>query len=141
MSVHENSASFDDRAPPSLRNFGLTFVFVFAIIGLWPVFRHSLPPRYWALGIAAAFLAVTFIAPKLLTPLNKLWFKFGMLLHNVVNPLILGLLFMVLLTPLALVMRLFGKRFLPTGFDSKTSSYWIPRDPAGPDPHTIRNQF
>lgn len=141
MSAHENSTSFDDRALPSLRNFGLTFVFVFAVIGLWPVVRHALPPRYWALGIAMAFLAVTYLAPQFLAPLNRLWFKFGMLLHKVVNPLILGLLFLVLLTPLALVMRLYGKRFLPTNFDSNAKSYWIPREPAGPEPHSIRNQF
>jgi Saxitoxin biosynthesis operon protein SxtJ len=141
MSAHENSTSFDDRALPSLKSFGLTFVVVFAIIGLWPVLRHSAPPRYWSLAIAAAFLAVTFIMPQLLAPLNKLWFAFGLLLHKVVNPLILGLMFLVLLTPLALVMRLFGKRFLPTGFDTKVSTYWIPRNPAGPDPHSIRNQF
>lgn len=141
MSAHENSTSFDDRAPPSLRNFGLTFAAVFAIIAIWPLLRHGLPVRYWALAIAAAFLAVTFIAPGLLSPFNRLWFAFGLLLHKVVNPLVLGLMFIVLLTPLALVMRLFGKRFLPVSFDTSANTYWIERQPPGPEPDSIRNQF
>ena len=141
MSAHENSSSFDDRAPPSLRSFGLTFFFVFAIIGLWPLLRHGLPVRWWALAIAGAFLAVTFLAPQVLSPLNRVWFAFGMLLHKIVNPLVLGFLFIALLTPLALVMRLFGKRFLPVTFDKGTASYWIKREPPGPEPQSIRNQF
>ena len=141
MSAHENSTSFDDRDPPSLRSFGITFAVVFAIIGLWPLVWHWLPVRMWALAIAAAFLAVTWLAPSLLSPLNRLWFAFGMLLHKVVNPLVLGLLFVVLVTPLALVMRLFGKRFIPEHFDQGAKSYWIKREPPGPEPETIRNQF
>jgi hypothetical protein len=141
MSAHENSTSFDDRAPPSLRSFGLTFVFVFALVGLWPVLRHGLTPRWWALAIAAAFLAVTLLAPQALSPLNRVWFAFGMVLHRIVNPLVLGFLFIVLLTPLALVMRLFGKRFLPLSFEPGATSYWIRREPPGPEPQSIRNQF
>jgi hypothetical protein len=141
MTAHENSTSFDDRRPPSLRSFGLTFVFVFTLIGLWPLLRHGLPPRLWALAAAGAFLAVTFLAPQLLSPLNKVWFAFGMLLHRIVNPLVLGFMFLVLLTPLALAMRLFGKRFLPLTFDREAPSYWIRREPPGPEPQSIRNQF
>lgn len=141
MSAHENSTSFDERTPPSLRNFGLTFVFVFAVIGLWPLIRHGLPVRYWSLAIAGAFMAVTFVAPQLLSPLNKLWFAFGLLLHKVVNPVVLGLLFLLLVTPLALVLRLIGKRFIPEHFDRAAPSYWIKRDPPGPEPQSIQNQF
>jgi predicted membrane metal-binding protein len=141
MSAHENATSFDHRPPPSLRSFGLTFAVVFAIIGLWPLIRHGLDVRYWALGVAAAFLALTFIAPQLLSPLNKVWFAFGLLLHKVVNPLVLGIMFIVLLTPLALIMRILGKRFMPTGFDTAASTYWITREPPGPEPQSVRNQF
>jgi predicted membrane metal-binding protein len=141
MSAHENSSSFDDRSPPSLRSFGLTFAFVFAVLGFWPLLRHGLPLRWWAVAIAIAFLIVTFLAPKVLSPLNRVWFALGMLLHKIVNPVVLGFLFVVLLTPIALLMRLSGKRFLPVTFEGEAASYWITRDPPGPEPQSIRNQF
>jgi heme/copper-type cytochrome/quinol oxidase subunit 4 len=141
MSAHEKAVSFDDRAPPSLKNFGLTFAVIFALIGFWPLVRHGADPRYWSLIIAALFLAITFVAPQILSPLNKLWFAFGMLLHKIVNPLILGFLFIVLLTPIALVLRVLGKKLVATEFDKTASSYWINRDPPGPEPSSIKNQF
>jgi Saxitoxin biosynthesis operon protein SxtJ len=138
---HEKIVSHDDREPPSLRSFGLTFVVVFALIGVSPIVLHHLGPRWWALATSAAFLAVTFIAPNLLKPLNQLWFRFGMLLHKVFNPLVLGLMFIVVITPIALVLRLLGKRLIPLKPDVNAASYWIKREPPGPAPESLRNQF
>ena len=138
---HEKVVSHDDRDPPSLKSFGLTIAVVFTIIGLLPVlFRHA-GPRWWALAIAAAFLAVTFIAPNLLKPLNQIWFRIGLLLHKIVNPLVLGLMFVVVISPIALLLRLVGKRLIPLKPDASAASYWIKREPAGPAPESLRNQF
>jgi large-conductance mechanosensitive channel len=140
MTAHEKPQSFDHREPPSLKSFGVTFAVVFALIGLFPlIFGGSI--RIWALAISAAFLAVTYFAPAALAPFNKLWFKFGMLLHEIVSPIILGLMFFVAVTPIALLMRLFGKRPLAMAADPKKDSYWIKRDPPGPDPKSLSNQF
>ena len=138
---HEKVVSHDDREPPSLRSFGLTFAVVFAIIGFLPVIFHHTGPRWWALGVAAAFLVVTFVAPGALKPLNQLWFQLGMMLHKIVNPIVLGLLFIVVISPIALVLRLFGKRLIPLKPDAATASYWIKREPPGPAPESLRNQF
>jgi hypothetical protein len=95
----------------------------------------------WALGIAAAFFLAALLMPAVLAPLNRLWFKFGMLLHRVVSPLVMGMLFYVVVTPIGLLMRLFGKRPLNLEFETAETSYWILRQPPGPAPETIKNQF
>ncbi len=138
---HENLASNDERDPPSIKGFGITFAVVLAIIGLFPLAVGSGGARWWALALAAFFLGAGFFAPQLLKPLNRLWFKFGMLLHRIVNPLVLGLLFLVVITPTALGMRIFGKRPIPCHFDPDAESYWVPREPAGPEPAAMKNQF
>jgi Saxitoxin biosynthesis operon protein SxtJ len=138
---HEKVISHDDREPPSLKSFGLTFVVVFALIGLSPMVLHHLGPRYWALAVSSAFLVVTFVAPNLLKPLNQLWFRFGMVLHKIINPLVLGLMFVVVISPIALVLRLLGKRLIPLKPDAAVQSYWITRQPPGPAPESLRNQF
>jgi hypothetical protein len=140
MTAHEKPESFDHREPPSLKSFGLTFVVVFCAIGLWPlVFGNA--PRIWSLAIAALLLAVTLLVPKMLAPLNRVWFKFGIILHGIVSPIILGLMFFVAVTPIAVLLRLFGKRLLPMGPETKSPSYWIKRDPPGPEPKSLSNQF
>ena len=94
-----------------------------------------------ALPLAAAFLLVALVYPRLLGPLNRLWLKFGLLLYKVMNPLILGLLFFVTIMPIGLVMRAFGKDFLRLRLDRTAKSYWIDRTPPGPPPQSMRNQF
>lgn len=129
-----------DTPLPSLRNFGLTFTCVFAIIGLMHV-PFGGDVRLWALAVAACFLIVTFTRPQLLTPLNRLWFRFGMLLHKVMNPLIMGIIYYGLLVPMALVMRASGKRFLALARQQDAKTYWIDRDPPGPSPSSIQQQY
>ena len=130
----------DDVRAGSNKSFGITFAVVFAIIGLFPLV-HGGNFRLWAVVCAAIFAAIAFIRPALLAPLNKVWFRFGMLLHKIVNPVVLGLMFFVIITPLALIIRLFGGKLMALDFDKSQSSYWIRRSPPGPEAQSIRNQF
>lgn len=139
--THENLASYDARDPPSIRGFGVTIAAVLLIVAFFPAAFGSGGVRWWALGLGAAFLAAAFLAPRLLEPLNRLWFHLGMLLHKVINPLVLGLLFLVAITPMALVLRLFGKLPLARAADPEAQTYWISRDPPGPEPESMQNQF
>lgn len=138
--THETFEREETVKGSSDRGFGLVFAAVFAVIGLWPLI-HATLPRWWSLGIAAAFLAVSLIRPALLAPLNRLWMRFGLLLHRIVNPIVMGLLFYVVLTPFGLVLRLLGKDPLRRGFDAAAATYWIQRLPPGPAPDTMKNQF
>jgi len=122
------------------RGFGLVFTGVFLVIGLAPLL-HDRPMRIWSLAVAAAFLAVALVRASLLAPLNRLWTRFGLLLHKVVNPIVMGAIFYVAITPFGLVMRLFGKDPLRRGFDRTAASYWIDRTPPGPSPQSMSNQF
>jgi hypothetical protein len=91
--------------------------------------------------LAAAFLLVAFVYPRILGPLNRLWLKFGLLLYKVMNPLVLGLLFFVTIMPIGLFMRAMGKDFLRLRRDPDAKSYWIDRTPPGPPPQSMKNQF
>ncbi len=124
----------------SNRGFGLVFAVVFAIVSLWPLTGGG-AVRLWALAVAAVFLVLALAAPRSLAPLNKVWTKFGLLLHKIVNPLVMGLLFYLVVTPMGLAMRALGKRPLSLGFDREAPSYWIERRPPGPKPETMNNQF
>jgi len=97
--------------------------------------------RVWAM-IVAAFLGITALTmPRLLGPLNRLWFRIGELLHRAVNPLVMGLLYFLTVTPIGLLMRALGKTPLKLGFDKSADSYWISRTPPGPAPDTMKRQF
>ena len=124
----------------SERSFGIVFACVFALIGLVPLLLgHGF--RIWALVIAAAFLAAAYLAPRLLTPLNRLWFKFGLLLHHIVNPIVMALIFFGAVLPTAIMVRLFGKDLLRLKRDASAKSYWIERTPPGPEPESMTRQF
>ncbi|MBX9635105.1 MAG: hypothetical protein K2X44_09005 [Magnetospirillum sp.] len=124
----------------SERSFGLVFTVVFTIIGLWPL-KAGGDMRLWALGGAAAFLLAALVVPRMLRPLNLLWFKFGQLLHHIVTPVVMGLLFFLTVTPVGLLMRATGKDPMRLKRDPKAVSYWIDRTPPGPAPETMKNQF
>lgn len=138
--LHENLEDRDAPTAGSERGFGIVFAVVFAVIGLWPL-TNALPVRVWALGLAAGFLAAGFVAPGLLKPLNRAWFLFGLALHKIVNPLVMGLLFFFTVTPIALIMRIVGKDPLHRAFDKDATTYWIERNPPGPAPDSMRQQF
>ena len=126
--------------PPSERKFGFTFAGVFLVIALLPaLFGGHL--RWWAIGLALVFFVLARVAPHLLKTPNLLWFRLGLLLHKIVNPLVLGALFLLVVTPLAIIMRLLGKKLLNRSYDPTARTYWIAREPPGPEPESIHNQF
>src|SRR5262249_34446517 len=111
---------------------------VFAVIACWPLLRSG-HPRWWALALATAFLAVALFIPAALRPLNLIWFKFGLLLSKVVTPLIMGGVYLLVITPTGLIMRARGKILLRR-IDKRAKSYWIERQPPGPSPETMTRQ-
>lgn len=139
-STHENQAHTDDVRPGSERAFGLVFSAVFAIIALFPLIEGS-PIRIWSVWSAAVFLVVALAIPNVLKPLNIIWFKFGLILHKIVNPVIMGLLFFLTITPTGLIMRALRKDPLRLKKDPDAETYWISRTPPGPEPKTMKNQF
>lgn len=138
--AHESYYREEELVGSSDRSLGIVFCVVFSLIGLWPVLDGN-PPRWWSFGIAAAFLGAGLWIPRVLSPLNRVWLRFGLLLHRIVNPMIMGLLFYVCVTPMGLVLRLLGKDPLRKRFDPKVDSYWIERKPPGPKPETMKNQY
>ena len=122
------------------RVFGLVFAALFLLIGSGPL-RHEHPPRWWAYGLAAVFALAALLRPALLSGLNRLWIKFGILIGKVVSPIALGILFYGVLTPVAAVIRLSGRDPLRLKLDPNASSYWIMRKPPGPQPDSMTNQF
>ena len=139
-STHERLLVDEAIQGSSDRSFGVVFAVVFTIIGLWPLLDGP-NVRWWSLAIAAGFAVVSAVRPGLLAPLNRLWLKFGLLLNRIVSPLVMGFLFYVVVTPIALMMRASGKDPLRLKYDAAARSYWIPREPPGPSPETIKNQY
>src|SRR5262249_38989033 len=116
-----------NRLPPpesSERSFGLVFATVFVFIGLWPLI-HSQSPRWWALGIAFAFGSAAIIWPQSLRHLNRAWLALGRLLHRMVNPIVLGLVFFLCVTPISWIMRLRGNDLLSLKRRPNAQTYWI----------------
>lgn len=141
MSAHEDFSRKDENQNQSSdRFFGLTFFVVFSIIALWPLLGGG-SIRSIFLAVAFGFLGVSLLAPALLGPLNHLWLKFGALLHSITSPIILGIMFFLVIMPIGLIMRLGGKDFLRLKFDKAAHSYWIPRDPPGPEKTSLNKQF
>ncbi len=122
------------------RAFGWTFAAVFLVVALLPLVRLA-PPRWWAVAVAAAFAAVAVAAPDLLRPLNRAWLRFGELLQRVTNPLILGIIFFGVITPTGLIFRLMRRDLLRLKAVPGADSYWIPREPPGPEPESMRQPF
>jgi hypothetical protein len=138
--LHEDFSREEHVKAGSDRGFGLVFAGFFAIISALSWWRDH-TGWHWTLPVAVVFLVVAYTVPGILSPLNKLWLKFGLLLYKVMNPLVLGLLFFITITPIGLIMRLFGKDFLRLKLDRQARSYWIDRTPPGPSPQSMKNQF
>jgi hypothetical protein len=122
------------------RSFGFVFAAVFLIIAFYPLLNAA-GIRIWAVVISGLFLLLAAFVPHVLAPANRLWTKFGLLLHNIVSPIALGILFFLVVTPTGLLLRLFGKDPLRLRFDPAAGSYWIKRDPPGPAADSLKNQF
>ncbi len=107
----------------SNRSFGIVFFIFFFIIGIWPLLNNE-TYRLWSIIISFIFLILGLINSNLLTPLNLLWFKFGLLLGKIVSPLVMGLIFFLVVTPTGLLMKIFRKDLLSLKYNNK-STYWI----------------
>jgi hypothetical protein len=140
MATNESLQSHRKVTIGSERNFGIVFAVVFAIIALAPLYHRGIV-HWWAIGVSAAFLVCALVAPRVLRPLNHLWFKFGLLLHHVINPIIMGVLYFAAVVPMGLLVRLLGKDLLRLKPDKVAESYWIPRDPPAPSPGGMTKQF
>ena len=120
----------------SNRSFGIVFFAFFLIISLFPLFKDG-NIRIWAIVLAIIFLILGLLNSSILYPLNKIWFKFGALLGNIMSPIVMGIVFFFVVTPTSLIMRMFGKNLLGLKKDNK-KSYWIERSPIKSD---MKNQF
>ena len=111
----------------SNRSFGFLFFVVFFVISLWPL-KSQGDLRLWTLILSLVFLVLGVLNSKLLTPLNKLWFKFGILLGSIVSPIVMGAVFFIVVTPIGVIMRFLGKDLLRINKNKLVSTYWIKRD-------------
>lgn len=136
-SAHEPAAD-EEQVDASPRTFGLTFAAVFAIVAVWPLWNGGVT-RVWSAVVSAAFLVAAIVAPRALATLSRLWQAVGLLLHHVVNPVVMGALFFLAVTPFGLLVRwrnpTWAARFR---IDRSASTYWIPRSDA---PASMRQQF
>lgn len=139
--THETFDRREDIKGSSDRAFGLVFTVVFALISLWPWAFGADGVRLWAAAVAAVLLVVSLACPKILASANRLWMRFGLLLHRIMNPVVMGLIFFLTVTPTALIFRLLGKDPLRLKFDRDAKTYWIDRTPPGPPPETMTQQF
>ena len=121
----------------SNRSFGLLFFIVFLAISLWPLkFQEDL--RLWAFILALIFFVLGILNSKFLTPLNKLWMKFGIFLGSIVSPFVMGVVFFMVVTPVGLIMRFLGKDLLRIKKSKFVSTYWISREKQN---NTMKRQF
>ena len=110
----------------SNRSFGLLFFIVFLIVALWPL-KYEEDIRLWSLVLSIIFFILGILNSQLLTPLNKLWFKFGMFLGLIVSPIVMGIVYFIVVTPIGIFMRLLGKDLLKISKAKNASTYWIKR--------------
>ena len=136
---HEEIWQEEVRQSPD-RSFGIVFAVVFVIIALWPLADDGVV-HIWSMILAMLLLAIAIIRPALLAPLNRVWTAFGTVLHRITNPLIMGIIFLGAVTPTALIIRALGKDPLRRRFDRNAKSYWIDREPPGPEPASMKRQF
>ena len=109
----------------SNRSFGLVFFAFFLIIGLWPIFEYE-QVRIWSIIAALIFLILGILDSKYLTPLNRFWMKFGLFLGKIISPIVMGIVFFLVVTPIGILMKIFGKDLLNIKY-KKNQSYWIYR--------------
>ena len=126
----------DDAKISSNRSFGIIFFLVFLIIAIYPLINGG-EIRKWSLIISVIFLILGLANSRILNPINKLWFRFGIFLGKIISPLVMGVIFFIVITPIGLLMRLLNKDLLNLKFN-KTSSYWIEKT----EPKSkMKNQF
>ena len=138
--MHENLDKEEELKVSSDRSFGIVFTLVFLAVGVWVVSGGQ--SKGWLFFVSAAlFLVVAIARPSILGPLNRAWAKLGLLLGQVFNPILLGVVFFLVVTPMAVIRRLLGKDSLHLKSKSNLESYWIDRSPAGPKFGSMTKQF
>ena len=138
--AHEDLFREEEIHGSSDRAFGLVFAAVFATIGLWPLASGG-SVRLWSLTCAAAVLAVALAAPAVLAAPNRAWTRLGVLIGRFVNPVVIGLMFYFVITPFGVLGRVLRRDPLRLAYDREARTYWVERDPPGPDPSGMGNQF
>ena len=121
----------------SNRSFGVVFFIVFLIIGIYPILNQA-EIRIWSIVVAIIFLVLGLLNSNLLRPLNKFWIKFGILLGNVISPIILGVIFFLVVLPTGLLMKIFKKNYLGLKYDTNLKTYWIKKEK---QLSSMKNQF
>ena len=114
------------KSQSSNKSFGLLFFVVFLIIGLWPL-KNGESINYYFIIASVVFLILGLLNSKLLSPLNKSWIKLGEILGIIIAPIVMALVYFVILTPVSIIVRVFGKDLLGLKFSKKKESYWIKR--------------
>jgi hypothetical protein len=122
---------------PSNKSFGIVFFIVFLLISLWPLLNQN-GIRIWSLAISLIFLILGLANSKLLTPLNKIWFKLGILLGNIISPIVMGIVFFLVVTPIGIFMKMLGKDLLNLK-KSNNNTYWRNKDNSSNN--SMKNQF
>ena len=128
--------NYDNIKISSNRSFGIVFFIVFLLIALYPLLKDDYV-RIWSLIISIIFLILGVLNSKLLNPLNKIWFKFGLFLGKIISPIIMGVIFFLVVTPIGFLMKLLGKDLINLKFNNK-KTYWIEK--SGPK-SKMKNQF
>jgi len=121
----------------SNKNFGLVFFVIFILIALWPLLSDG-NIRIWSVIVSIIFLILGLLNSKILTPLNKLWMRFGILLGKIVSPIVMGIVYFGVVTPIGLIMKLFGKDILNLKIDKNKNTYWSPKSKIA---SKMKNQF
>jgi hypothetical protein len=141
LDIHERVTGTEQVEGSSDRSFGLVFAAFFALVTVLPLLSGK-PPRWWAIGVGLAFLVVALTRPALLHPLNRMWTRLGLLLGKIMMPIVVGIIFYAVITPVGWLKRMtVGDGALKLRFEPDKTSYWIERDPPGPAPDSIKHQF
>jgi hypothetical protein len=140
QAFHEDFGRDELPGPGSTRSFAITMAIVLGFIGLWLLSSRG-TIAVVLLVIAASLLVLELVWPRALVPLNRLWFKLGMLMGMVVSPLVMGIIFFLVITPIGLLRRLGGADSLRLGRDPSADTWWQKREPPGPDPQQLPRQF
>jgi hypothetical protein len=138
--MHEQFSRGGEPEGSSDRSFGFVFTALFLVLGLSPL-RKGHPIRVWMLVAGAVLLLISIAAPALLGPFNRLWTRFALLLGKVTTPIMLTLIFYGVFTPAGLLLRLFSWDPLRLKKDAGATTFWVVRQPAGPDPKSMKHMF
>lgn len=141
INFHDDLSRNHAQARSSDRSVGVVFVLIALVAGGALLWNQAYLAGAGVLALGVVLIALTVAAPHRLRPLARAWLGLGMVMHSIVSPVVMGIIFFLVVTPTGLIMRLLGKRPLQLKFEPELSSYWLKREPPGPDPETMKHQF